>query len=162
MTNPLTIQLPPNLEQQMRHEAQKQNTTLETLVLKSLQKDYGTNPSSDSNSTTSIVNFFSALSNGMKTGQSTVQIPVDEINLEIAENFKRNGTLLDFQVSAQQLTLHLKPRAPKSATRPPLSAIELAELDPEIAKIVKDIKDEDENIRVQAIQNIAKWHEQHS
>jgi hypothetical protein len=31
MTNPLTIQLPPNLEQQMLQEAQKQNITLEKL-----------------------------------------------------------------------------------------------------------------------------------
>jgi ribosomal protein S8 len=162
MTTPLTIQLPPNLEQQMLHEAQKQNTTLETLVLKSLQKDYGTQQNSDHNPTTSILNFFSALSNGMKTGQPTVQIPVDEITLEMAKNFKRNGTLLDFQVSAQQLTLLLKPPVPKSATIPPPSAIDLAELDPEIAKIVKDFKDEDENIRAQAIQNIARWHEQHS
>jgi ribosomal protein S8 len=162
MTNPLTIQLPPNLEQQMLHEAQKQNITLETLVLKSLQKDYGTQHNSDPNPTTSIVNFFSALSNGMKTGQPTVQIPVDEINLQMAESFKHNGTILNFQVSAQKLILHLKPPVPKSAAIPPVSEIDLAELDPDIAKIIKDFKDEDEHVRCQAIQNIAKWHEQHS
>jgi ribosomal protein S8 len=144
----------------MLQEAQKQNTTLETLVLKSLQKDYGANSSSDPSPATSILNFFTALSDGMKTGQSTVQIPADEISQQIAESLKYNGTLLDFQASTQQITLYLKPPLAKSSTISSLSEIDLAELDPEIANVVEDFKHEDENIRAQAIRKVAQWYGQ--
>jgi hypothetical protein len=43
MPTPLKITLPPELEQQMLHNAQKQNTTIESLVLQAFQKDYGIN-----------------------------------------------------------------------------------------------------------------------
>jgi len=43
MPKPITITLPPELEQQMLHSAQKQNTTIESLVLQSFQKHYGIN-----------------------------------------------------------------------------------------------------------------------
>jgi ribosomal protein S8 len=143
----------------MLEEAQKQNTTLENLALTSLQKAYGIDQSIYPNLTPAIVDFFIALRDGMNTGQPTVQTPADNINLQIAESLKRSGVLLDFQVNDQQLTLHINPNPPVS---PPLSDMDLAELDPEFAKIVEDLKHGDENTRYQAIQKIAQLYGQQS
>lgn len=161
-TTTLVLQLPPNIAQQLQAEAQKQNTTLEKLALKSIQKDYGNNLSHSSTPTSSIVNFFIALRDGIQTGQLTMQIPVDETNLQMAESFKRNGTLLDFQASDKQLTLQLNPNLLRSPSMLDLSSIDLAELDPETAKIVEDFRHEDATIRYQAIQKVAQRYGQQS
>jgi hypothetical protein len=162
MSKPFTIQLPSHLELLMLSEAQKQNTTLEHLALKSLQKDYGLNQSTYPHLTPSLIDFFIAFREGMQTGQSTVQAPADEFTLPIAEGLKRDGILRDFQVNHQQLTLFLNPTLPKSTEIASLDEINLAELDPALAKIIKDLKHGDDNVRYQAIQNLAQWHEQQS
>lgn len=160
MSNPLTIQLPPNLELFMLQEAQKQNTTLENLALKSLQKDYGVNQSNYPNLTPSIVDFFIALRDGMKAGHPTVQTLVDESNIQIAESLKRTGVLSDFQVAGQQLILSINPHPPKH----PLAEIPL-DLDPsvvgsELAEIAKKLKHDNPETRMQAIHDLVAWHEQ--
>jgi ribosomal protein S8 len=155
MTTPLTIQLPPNLEQQMLHEAQKQNKTLEHLVLGLIQQHYDIHPTGIN----SLEEFFVAIHNAIQTKQPIVQAPVDDIYLGIAASLKRSGILLDVQSSDQSIVLYFNPNPPPLEI-PSLPDIDPSELDPKLAKIIKDIKDEDETVRFQAIQAIAQWHEQ--
>jgi hypothetical protein len=145
MSNPLTIQLPPNLEQKMLHQAQQQNTTLEHLALRSLQKDYGVSQDINPASINSLEDFFNAIRTAIQTGQPIVQAPANDLYLQMAESLKSTGILLDLQSSEQTLTLHINPTPP-----PPLI--------PSFPDI--DLKHEDETVRYHAIQAIAQWHEQ--
>ncbi len=161
MSNPLTIQLPSNLEQKMLHQAQQQNTTLEHLVLRSLQKDYGVSQDINSASINSLEDFFNAIRTAIQAGQPIVQAPANDLYLQMAESLKSTGILLDLQSSDQILTLHINPTPPPRVI-PSLPNIDPLELDPKIAKIIQDLKHEDETVRYHAIQAIAQWHEQQS
>jgi ribosomal protein S8 len=159
MTNPLTIQLPPNLEQQMLHEAQKQNTTLERLVLGLIQKHYEVNPDINPENINSLEDFFNAIRSAKQTGHTTVQTHINDHYLQIAESLKRSGTLIDFQVLGQQLILNVNPHPPKyPANIKPLD-IDPSTLDPDLAEIAKNLKHKDPEIRIQAIQDLVAWHE---
>jgi ribosomal protein S8 len=161
MSNPLTIQLPPNLEQQMLHQAQQQNTSLENLALRSLQKDYGVSQEINPASINSLEDFFNAIRTAIQTGQPVVQAPANPLYLQIAESLKSTGILLDLQSSNQTLTLHINPTPPPPVI-PSFPDMDPSELDPKIAKIIQDLKHEDETVRYHAIQAIAQWHEQQS
>jgi ribosomal protein S8 len=156
MSNPLTIQLPPNLEQQMLHEAQKQNTSLEHLVLGLIEKHYDVR----STNISSLEDFFNAIRTAIQTGHPTVHVPVNDFYLQTAESLQRTGVLTDFQVKEQHLILHVNPHPPKH----PLADMSL-DLDPsvvgsELAEIAKKLKHDDPDTRVQAIHDLAAWHEQ--
>jgi ribosomal protein S8 len=158
MSNPITIQLPPDLEQHMLQEAQRQNTTLEKLIIQSIQKDYGQISGTQTQANHSLEDFFITLRDSRQTGQATVQIPVSELSLEMSKSLKRSGILLDFQVSGQQLTLHINPTPPQSPIGLSPYDIDTSKLDPEAATMVEALKDEDENIRFQAIQDLTQWY----
>lgn len=159
MSNPLTIQLPPNLEQKMLHQAQQQNTTLEHLALLSLQKDYGVSQDINPASINSLEDFFNAIRTAIQTGQPIVQTPANDLSLQMAESLKSTGILLDLQSSDQTLTLYINPTPPPLVI-PSFPNIDPSSLDPKIAKIMQDLKHEDETVRYHAIQAIAQWHEQ--
>ena len=157
MSKHITIQLPANLEQYMLHEADTQNITLEHLVLGLIQRHYGIQPASIN----SLEDFFNAIRNAIETGQSTVQAPVNDLYLQMAESLKRNGTLLNFQTDAQYLTLYINPTPPPPETLP-FPDIDPAGLDPELAKIFEDLQHGDETTRSNAIQAITQWYAEQS
>jgi ribosomal protein S8 len=154
MSNPITIQLPPNLEQQMRQEAQRQNITLETLIIQSIQKDYDRGQDSHA-----VANLFAILREAWQTGQASVQVPANPDTLEIAASLKRTGILLDFQPADQHLILQINPTPPPLNL--PINGIDSTNLEPEVARMIAALQHENENVRFQALQDLTQWYEGH-
>jgi ribosomal protein S8 len=158
MSKPINIQLPSNLEQHMLQEAQRQNTTVEKLILQSVQKTYADVEDNHVTKNISLEDFFCAIHDALNSQQTTVQVPANDIFIEMAENLKNTGILLDFQIIAQQMILYINPTPPPPPHTLSLGDIDTSKLDPEAARIVEALKNENANVRGQAILALAQWY----
>jgi ribosomal protein S8 len=158
MSEPIPIQLPPNLEQHMLQEAQRQNTTVEKLILQSVQNTYADVGDNHIVKKFSLEDFFGAIHDALNSQQTIIQVPVNDIFVEMAENLKSTGILLDFQIIAQKMILYVNPTPPPPPPTLSPDDIDTSKLEPEAARIVEALKNENANIRGQAILALAQWY----
>jgi ribosomal protein S8 len=157
MSTSIILELPLNLEQRMREEAQRQHTTVEALIVQKLQQDY---PEDSAPQINSLEDFVNAVYFATGRKQTILQVPATKTFTEMAVSLKHSGVLLDVQVRDQVLILSINPHPPKYPLNFDLTESNPSEMDPGLAEIATRMENENPQTRMQAIHDLVKWHEQ--
>jgi ribosomal protein S8 len=157
MSTSIILELPLDLEQRMREEAQRQHTTVEALIVQKLQQDY---PEDDAPQIDSLEDLVNAVYFAVERKQASLKMPAAKTFIEMAESLERTGVLLDFQVRDQVLILSINPHPPKYPLTSDLIESNPSELEPDLAEIAARMENENPQTRMQAIHDLVQWHEQ--
>jgi hypothetical protein len=155
MARTITLELTDEQEQKLVLLAQQLNLPIESVLLRSLQKNLDTPPQPQPPD--SITQLFEHLHHAIQTQQAIAIAPADELTTQIAQRLKSSQTILDFQIINQQLVLSVNPNPPKPSFAVS-SPEDLSQLPPALTEIAQRLHHEDPNTRLQAVDDLAGWY----
>ena len=161
MTTTITLQLPDDIAQQLQTEAQKQNTTVESLATQRLMQTSSTAQATQNLSDEtpvqddSVIEMFSRISEAKKLEADQIQVPATDLTRHVANFLMQHNLIQSVESDAskpyESITLHLVQETPAIPKNRLDDLLNLPTDDPELKQILQKLKDPDPKVCIQGV-----------